>query len=169
MTTTSFGTSVSGGVTRTTTTKVTSTCATITGCNFKDADATKTVEGCEFTPAAAPRLASSEDKRSKLQERATEPDWSCDSDPMDFFIIPRTKVDSGAPGEREKILGFLDSRKKALGEKDGAYYEARIDWLHMTALYYVPNMGRKGRRFLKKKYVEEVRGCFSFCFLTLLY
>ncbi|RDL41225.1 putative glycoside hydrolase family 18 protein [Venustampulla echinocandica] len=46
LTTSSFGTTVSGGATRTTATEVKSTCATITGCNFRDAETTTTVDAC---------------------------------------------------------------------------------------------------------------------------
>lgn len=48
ITTTLFATSVSAGVTKTASSEVKSTCATITGCNVRDADATKTEMTCKF-------------------------------------------------------------------------------------------------------------------------
>lgn len=149
MTTTSFGTSVNQGVTRTTATEVKSTCATITGCNFPDADATTTIPGCELparrTAAPAAEVTGTVEKRAPQ-----EPDWACDSRSRDFIFIPQNPENNA---QQAIIRQYLNNRNAALGITNG-YEEIRAHALSFTAFYYVRNLGNRAVKWFATEVPE---------------
>ncbi|KAI0404682.1 hypothetical protein F4802DRAFT_217042 [Xylaria palmicola] len=161
LTTTSFGTTVTGDETRTTSSQVKSRCETITGCNFRDVEATKTVDTCtlqkrtlELTewlePTADPRGALPLVRRTTHQVRA-EPDWSnCGESPgPDGILWPYSR---GA-GTQQATRAILERRKLALGHD---FIEFRADDLDFTAFYYVYNMGPVALAYFNSAEVPSV-------------
>lgn len=146
MTTSSFGTTVSDGATRTTATEVLSTCATITGCDLSDEEATTTDASCAASTAGAIG------RRDELDW------WECDPPLGDAIILPLNPEDSGA---NFRIVITLESRKAALGDDAGAYSEFTVDDWGFTAYFFVKGLGKKGLEYLNDRdYSPEVRSSF---------
>lgn len=158
-TTRKFATTVSAGVTRTTATSTTERCATITGCNFEDAETTKDSDVCTIERRAAAATALPETNRmpelaivprSELLRRANpEPQWCKEHDGTDQIIIMK------APTNREHrayVKGVLERRKEALSARgmNADYLEIRSETLGFTAFFYVYNLGKLGRNFFKR-------------------
>lgn len=143
MTTSSFGTTVSNGATLTTNTEVLSTCATITGCDLRDEEATTTTESCAASTAG-------------VFGRRDESDWwDCDPPLGDAIILPVDPTDAYG----NYFINYqLDSRKSALGSDAGAYEVFTVDDLDFTAYFFVKGLGKKGLDFLNdKESMKEVR------------
>ncbi|KAH7117301.1 oviduct-specific glycoprotein [Dactylonectria macrodidyma] len=139
LTTSSFGTTVSNGATRTTATQVKSTCATITGCNLRDVEATKTGASCAVKTEGA------------LGRRDREW-WECDDAIADGVILPRAPF---IPEEIDKIRDLLKERKDVLGEDAGGFEEFTAVDLKFTAYFFVKNMGTQAHFYFNWK-VDEV-------------
>jgi chitinase len=168
-TTRKFATTVSGDQTRTTATSTTERCATITGCNFKDADTTKDSDVCtidldrrgaataspEITDA--PRLAAAaptnekptRNHRSALLRRDDEPLWCNERSGLDNILLMKRPQDEA---ERAQIIEILKKREKALDDRhmNGKYYEVRSETLGFTAFFYVYNLGDLGRDYFRR-------------------
>lgn len=150
LTTSAFATTVANGVTRTTATQVKSTCATVTGCNLPDVEATKTENACQLTrrDVAITKLveATGVPEARALEERA-ETDWSCEKPGSDMIIILQ---DRSSATQRNAIKGALEQRDEALKKADKPYghHEARSNKLGYTAFFFVNSVGEKSLEFL---------------------
>ena len=163
ITQTSFGTSVGQGTTRTTATQVKSGCATITACGARDSATTSTVKSCQFiAPTAVAEV------QSKLPERGTEsegtrkrapapPNWTCDSQNVDVFILMRDPYDNDAANT---VRNYLKDRDSALGQTNG-FYESRAEDMGFTALFHVPKLGHTAKNWFNSNLRNEVRPMFS--------
>ena len=157
LTTSAFATTVANGVTRTTATQVKSTCATVTGCNLPDVEATKTENACQLTrrDVAVTNLAEATGvpEARALEERA-ETDWSCEKPGSDMIIILQ---DRSSATQRDAIKGALEQRDEALKDADKPYghHEARSNKLGYTAFFFVNSVGEKSLEFLSG-YQEHV-------------
>lgn len=174
-TTSSFGTTVTGGTTRTTATQVTSRCATITGCNFRDAEATVSRDACSLNWGArsvdvalpTPTASAAGDlllPRQTIAARAAKPEWACDHDPVDVIVLLENPEDKA---EREAV-------SKLLKERDAAYVAAKkaapgfvevsapgLGQTGVTGLFYVKKLGVTGLAYLNSKEVSAVSLLFS--------
>ena len=163
-TTSSFATTVDNGVTKTTATQVKSRCATITGCNVRDIEATTTGKACTLKARAVevtglPEVAAASEAPA-LAKRA-EPDWSCEQNGEDGIIWPV----SPEGRDQGRIRQLLQDRKGAIGHD---YYEVRADALDFTPFYYVYNLGPMAKSWFQS---EESVGCrfFSFFFFPITF
>lgn len=160
MTTSSFATAVTNGVTRTTATQVKSTCATVTGCGLRDVEETTTVEACKLTrrDIGVTNLAEATGVPGvrTLQERAA-PDWSCESPGNDWVIILNDRT--GTTQQRDDIEDALDQRDQALDDlgKPHGYHEVRSERLGYTAYFFVEHVGHVTAALLKG-YYDDVGG-----------
>jgi chitinase len=142
--TSSFATTVDNGATKTTATQIKSTCATVTGCNLRDAEETKSQDACKLTrrdiESTVPAEATGVPEMRALQKRA-DPDWSCEDPGFDFILI---LADRMSTSQRSVIKGAIDTRDRALEDqgKPNGYYEVRSERLGYTAFFYVKNVGR---------------------------
>ncbi|KAF5024578.1 hypothetical protein F66182_3341 [Fusarium sp. NRRL 66182] len=161
LTTSSFATTVSAGVTKTTATQVKSKCATITGCNFKDAEATKTVQACKLTRRAVgafdtmPEMTGMpEHERRSLVKRRLDPNWACEKNGNGAFLILKSPSNSLA---RSVVLQILQDRKTALQARQmvGDYKEFRADDLGFTGFIVVHNLGPHGMDYFNSDEVPE--------------
>jgi chitinase len=142
-TTTSFATSVSKGVTKTTATQVKSTCATITGCNLPDVEHTKTVKQCKLTKRAVdafemPEATGLPTKRHLVKR--SDPDFSCETGGEDGVVLLK---DPQNVFWRANVLRILENRETVLSGKgmEGEFKEFRANDLKFTAFFTVRNMG----------------------------
>jgi chitinase len=158
-TTRKFATTVSEGQTKTTATSTTERCATITGCNFKDAETTKDSDVCtierravEATAAPGttnvPGAVATINQRSALLRRADEPLWCNERPGNDNILLMKRPKNAD---HRAYIIEVLERRKEALSARNmvGNYLEIRSATLGFTAFFYVYNLGRLGRDFFK--------------------
>lgn len=171
-TTSSFGTTVDGGVTRTTTTAVQSTCATVVGCKVKDVDATTTVPNspaCTRPPSKRgpkPDGAVGAEDESVLAERWEDESlwWMCDEKDWDDAVIWPT---GNSDAEQVAIRNVLDQRDFWIqknnedgtnGKRDRVwgYKEVRARGLDFTAFYYVRNLGPSAQLYFSSDYVPQV-------------
>lgn len=155
LTTSSFATTVSAGQTKTTATSVVSRCATITGCNFRDVEATKSVDACTLKRrnAEATNLpqATGTAEEPALLARANDPDWDCaETDGSDYYVFMRQPSDTS---HRTQIKDFLTKRETALKKRnmDGKWFEIHSQALDYTGFYYVQNLGPVGKTYLRKQ------------------
>lgn len=125
-----------------------STCATITGCNFRDAEATKTVDACTLNNNLAVRATGT--PQAAPEKRALF-DWKCDDGGHDGVIWPLTNDDAG----QQRIIQLLDDREAVLGLEE-SYIAFRADELKFTAFYWVKNMGPRAKTFFSSNSVNEV-------------
>ncbi|KAM0418391.1 hypothetical protein ACHAPD_004750 [Fusarium lateritium] len=163
LTTSAFATTVSKGVTRTTATQVKSTCATITGCNFKDVEATKEVESCKLTKRALdignmmPEVTGlPEHEKRSLTKRRLMPDWNCESNGDGAFVLLRDPTNSLA---RRIVIQLLNERKEQLNARgmDADYKEFRADDLGFTGFFILYNAGPLAINYFRSSEVPEVR------------
>ncbi|KAH6957466.1 oviduct-specific glycoprotein, partial [Fusarium avenaceum] len=163
LTTSSFATTVSAGVTKTTATQVKSKCATITGCNFKDVEATKTAKACKLTKRAVgafdtmPEMTGMpEHEKRELVKRRLMPNWDCESDGEGAFLLLKDPSNSLARGI---VIQLLKDRKTALTARQMAadYKEFRADDLGFTGFIVVYNLGPHGMAYFNSDEVPEVR------------
>ena len=164
-TTTSFGTTVSQGVTKTTTTKVQSTCATITGCEVQDSEATQTQVGGSCAPRrrqVAPRTAAAAlpevtDAPQKRAPNNNAPAWQCDPGLDATVIILRNAED---PGSRSETINLLQARYNDLASlglaNQGYWHEIRANTLGFTAFFYLDALGTEGLKFFNSAEVPTV-------------
>lgn len=131
-TTTSFGVSTTGTVTRTTATATSSTCQTVYGCDVKDsatATATTSVTGACPLPTKARRWSDSDqeygtnssDSSLGLETRQAD---RCGANAI---VYP---ADPEAVGEIPKLLAAYAGKYVAVGSSQGGF----------TSFYWVPNM-----------------------------
>ncbi|KAH6991732.1 oviduct-specific glycoprotein [Fusarium venenatum] len=162
LTTSAFATTVSKGVTRTTATQVKSTCATITGCNFKDVEATKEVESCKLTKRALdignmmPEVTGlPEHEKRSLTKRRLMPDWNCESNGDGAFVLLRDPTNSLA---RRIVIQLLNERKEQLNARgmDADYKEFRADDLGFTGFFILYNAGPLAINYFRSSEVPEV-------------
>lgn len=159
LTTSAFATTVTNGVTRTTATQVKSTCATVTGCNLRDAEETTTAEACKLTrrdidPTNLAEATGAPGTRA-LYERA-EPDWGCEGPGNDWIIILKDRTSAQ---QRNDIKGALEQRDQALKDlgKPHGHHEARSTRLGYTAFFFVKSVGSESFKFLTN-YQSNVSG-----------
>ncbi|KAI0123328.1 oviduct-specific glycoprotein, partial [Xylariales sp. AK1849] len=161
-TTTSFGTTAAGGATKTTTTAVQSTCATIVGCKAEDVEATTTIAGpaCTRPPTRREVDADSSidaDEKSMLDGRWDDPNiwWMCgETDSQDGIIWPQDQSEAG----QTVIRNLLNQRDSWLFNNNVAfgYKEVRATGLDFTAFYYVSNLGPMAKAYFSSALVPEV-------------
>ncbi|RGP68664.1 oviduct-specific glyco [Fusarium sporotrichioides] len=163
LTTSAFATTVSNGVTRTTATQVKSTCATITGCNFKDLEVTKEVESCKLTKRAVdigvmmPEVTGlPEHEKRSLTKRRLMPDWNCESNGLTAFLILTSPTSSIA---RRIVIQLLNDRKEQLNARgmNADYQEFRADDLGFTGFFVLHNAGHLAMAYFNSEEVPEVR------------
>ncbi|GAW18338.1 hypothetical protein ANO14919_078130 [Xylariales sp. No.14919] len=121
MTKSVFATTVSRGTTKTTSTSVTETCATVTGCNLRDVDSTTSQNACTIRRrdirVTAPTAQSTgnaegterrniEESGPRLLPRA-DVDWSCESAGPAGIIWPENPSPHNAPWETRIIWNGL--------------------------------------------------------------
>ncbi|KAH7236571.1 oviduct-specific glycoprotein, partial [Fusarium tricinctum] len=161
LTTSSFATTVSAGQTKTMATSVVSRCATITGCNFKDAEATKSVDACTLKRRNAevtdlPKVTGAAEPEPELLARANDPDWECaETDGQAYYLLMKKPADAS---HRTQIKDFLTTRETALKKRsmDGSWFEIRSEALDFTAFYYVHNLGPVGKKYLRTRMQDLV-------------
>jgi chitinase len=161
-TTSSFATTVSKGVTKTTSTQVKSTCATITGCNLKDVEHTKSVEKCALTkrhvePVAVPQETGRPAKRAVAPNVVSFPSFFCESDGQDGFVFLNNARDSQA---RANVIAVLDQRAAIfkVTKKQSGYTEFRANNLGYTAFFVVRNMGPVLLKYFNSNSANYVSG-----------
>jgi chitinase len=166
-TTRKFATTVSDGRTKTIATSTTERCATITGCNFKDAETTNDSDVCtierrdvettalpEVTDVPAVGAATHElstiKQRSTLLRRANEPQWCNEKSGTDYILLMKRPTNAD---HRQQIIDMLERRKTALEARtikmNGDYFEIRSKTLDFTAFFYVYNLGPLGQAYFK--------------------
>lgn len=131
-----------------------STCATITGCNFRDVEATKTVDACTLNNFAV--RATGNAQAAALEKRRAPFSWLCDLKDTDGIIWPQDNDDAA----QSRIVEILEERDAAFeNDKKEApgYIMFRGDGLGFTAFYWVFNMGKETQRWLSSNEVPEVR------------
>ena len=159
LTTSSFATTVTKGVTRTTATQVKSTCATVTGCNLRDTEETTTAEACKLTRRAIDPTnlaeATGAPETRALYERAG-PDWGCEEPGNDWIIILKDRTSAQ---QRNDIKSALEQRDEALENvgKPNGHHEARSTKLGYTAFFFVKSVGSESFKFLTN-YQSNVSG-----------
>ncbi|KAI9149971.1 Killer toxin subunits alpha/beta [Paramyrothecium foliicola] len=160
-TTSSFATTVTAGATRTTATQVKSRCATITGCNFRDAEATKTVDACtlqrrDVEVTSVPEAIAKPEAHTVLTRARKEPNWNCEVNGKDYIMIPKRP---GENAQQDAVRELLRRRRDALSLRgmEGGFEEVRAHGMGFTALWYVYNLGPEGQRFFASNEVPEVR------------
>ena len=152
LTTSAFAMTVTNGVTRTTATQVKFTCATVTGCNLRDAEETTTVESCKLTRRDMDSIDMAEATGASgtraLYELA-ESDWGCEGPGNDWIIISKDRTSAQ---QRNDIKGALEQRDQALKDlgKPHGHHEARSTRLEYTAFFFVNSVGLKSWEFLAK-------------------
>jgi chitinase len=143
LTTSSFATTVANGATKTTATQVKSTCATVTGCNLRDAEETKSQDACKLTrrdiDSATLIEATGVPEIRALQKRA-EPNWSCERPGVDFIIILKDRTNED---QRSAVKSILEARDEALKDQDKphGHHEVRSQRLGYTAFFFVDSLG----------------------------
>ncbi|PNH59394.1 hypothetical protein VD0002_g8164 [Verticillium dahliae] len=162
-TTTSFGTTVQNGVTRTTTTQVKETCATITGCNLRDVDSTETGKACSLakrtinlTGVPLPEMTAAAEPPPDVAKRANSI-WDCEETGEDGIIWPQDPKEGG----QTRIRALLQERKDALGATHG-WTEVRAGDLDYTAFYYVDNMGPVAQAYFDSDEVKEIKRAYNY-------
>jgi chitinase len=165
LTTSVFATTVSGGSTKTTGTSVTETCATITGCNLRDVDATTTANACTIqrravretdVPEPEEKATSKSEqvsaKAAEVESRAIPPTfiWACEQLGTDGMIWPFHPDDSN---EQEDIRQMLTNRQAASNRK---FDEVRADDLGITAFWIVRDMGDNAMDFFNSQQVPQI-------------
>jgi hypothetical protein len=164
MTTQVFGTTVTGGSTKTTATSVTETCATITGCNLRDVDATTKVDACtiqrravratdlpEPEEQATPRTDQESANTAKIKSRA-EPsfDWSCERQGEYGFLWPKNPDDQD---EQWIIRTALIDRSL---DKYRTFEVVESVDLGVTAFWIVHNMGQDAMDYFNSDAMPQV-------------
>ncbi|KAK0673186.1 pectate lyase superfamily protein-domain-containing protein [Cercophora samala] len=143
--TTSYGGIVEGGTTRTTTSTVKETCATIFGCELEDdTSSTETFEGCTVTPVAkrdldtiptpsqkAPSLVEGR-AQHLIQARAKKK--PCDR--QDAIIIPQN------PEDVQAIRDWLGNSNNNPDKKAWEYQEIKSERAKFTGFFYIVNLDR---------------------------
>jgi hypothetical protein len=129
---------------------VKATCATITGCDLKDNDATATVKVCTL-----PQRRAAEATGAPLLEARADPSvFACDEDGDDAIIWPDDYIYSA----QIRIRELLEERNSVL-EREGkgnGYTEIRANALDFTAFYYVDNLGPRAKEYFASNEVKEV-------------
>ncbi|POS77062.1 oviduct-specific glycoprotein [Diaporthe helianthi] len=169
-TTSSFGTTVNAGVTRTTTTEVKSTCATVVGCKVEDVEATTTVPNSPACTRAPPKRDLHPDGaegETLLEERWDDPNvwWMCgEMDGDDGIILPAGNTDA----DQQIIRNLLDQRDlwllnnniegaNGINNRVWGYKEVRAHGLDFTAFYYVRNLGTMAQFYFGSDMVPQIR------------
>lgn len=159
ITTSSFATSVSAGTTKTTATQVKSRCATITGCNLQDVEATKTANACKLTRRAMqlpdlPEATHAPEKR--LLVKRSEPSWCNEQDSSDGILLLSMPFSATA---RAIVEGVLERRDTALKKRDMKNGFEMIQAKHMgfTAFIHVTNLGPLAFDYFNSDEIDEVR------------
>ncbi|KAG7102489.1 Chitotriosidase-1 like protein [Verticillium longisporum] len=162
-TTTSFGTTVQNGVTKTTTTQVKETCATITGCNLRDVDSTETGRACSLakrtinlTGVPLPEMTAAAEPPPDIAKRANSI-WDCEETGEDGIIWPQDPKEGG----QTRIRALLQERKDALGGTH-SWTEVRAGDLDYTAFYYVDNMGPVAQAYFDSDEVKEINRAYNY-------
>jgi hypothetical protein len=161
-----FATTVTGGSTKTTGTSVTETCATITGCNLKDIDATTTANVCtiqkravretnvpEPDEEAASKREQAASKTAKIKSRAIIPHHDflrCQQDSPYAIIWP---LNPELDNEQDEIRGMLVGRFQ---QTSHGYQEARADDMHFTAFYVVESVDDDAMAFFNSDLVPQI-------------
>ena len=159
-TTTSFGITVSGTLTKTTTTAVGSVCATVLGCGLEDDDSTKTtskVAECTPPPArrALPPLANRAanpdpivtyfpDPANPAKPSPNDPkDWAddmkCASNGADHILYPKKYKN-----------GDVSAIRRRLALSGLVFYEIRSEILDFTAYFHIENLPKPFQEKLAK-------------------
>lgn len=164
MTKSVFATTVSQGTTKTTSTSVTETCATVMGCNLQDIDTTTSQDACTIrrrniqatAPAAQPTRNTEGTERRNIEESGprllprADIDWSCES-PGDLGIIwPENPLNNDGQNDIRKALL---RRRNAIGAD---YLEIRANDLQFTAYYVVYNMGPLALEYFNSREMPHV-------------
>ncbi|KAH9234490.1 glycoside hydrolase family 18 protein, partial [Colletotrichum gloeosporioides 23] len=159
ITTSSFATSVSAGTTKTTATQVNSRCATITGCNLQDVEATKTANACKLTRRAMqvpdlPEATHAPEKR--LLVKRSEPSWCNEQDGSDGILLLSMPFSATA---RAIVEGVLERRDTALKKREMKNGFEMIQAKHMgfTAFIHVTNLGPLAFDYFNSDEIDEVR------------
>ncbi|KAI8254607.1 Chitotriosidase-1 [Colletotrichum sp. SAR11_239] len=158
ITTSSFATSVSAGTTKTTATQVKSRCATITGCNLQDVEATKTANACKLTRRAMqvpdlPEATHGPEKR--LLVKRSEPSWCNEQDGSDGILLLSMPFSATA---RAIVEGVLERRDTALKKREMKNGFEMIQAKHMgfTAFIHVTNLGPLAFDYFNSDEIDEV-------------
>ncbi|KAF5510528.1 Chitotriosidase-1 [Colletotrichum siamense] len=158
ITTSSFATSVSAGTTKTTATQVNSRCATITGCNIQDVEATKTANACKLTRRAMqvpdlPEATHAPEKR--LLVKRSEPSWCNEQDGSDGILLLSMPFSVTA---RAIVEGVLERRDTALKKREMKNGFEMIQAKHMgfTAFIHVTNLGPLAFDYFNSDEIDEV-------------
>lgn len=151
------------GVTRTTTTQVKETCATITGCNLRDVDSTETGKACSLakrtinlTGVPLPEMTAAAEPPPDVAKRANSI-WDCEETGEDGIIWPQDPKEGG----QTRIRALLQERKDALGATHG-WTEVRAGDLDYTAFYYVDNMGPVAQAYFDSDEVKEIKRAYNY-------
>uniref|UniRef100_L2GC33 chitinase n=1 Tax=Colletotrichum fructicola (strain Nara gc5) TaxID=1213859 RepID=L2GC33_COLFN len=158
ITTSSFATSVSAGTTMTTATQIKSRCATITGCNLQDVEATKTANACKLTRRAMqlpdlPKATHAPEKR--LLMKRSKPSWCNERDGSDGILLLSMPFSATA---RAIVEGVLERRDTALKKRDMKHGFEMIQAKHMgfTAFIHVTNLGPLAFDYFNSDEIDEV-------------
>jgi chitinase len=164
-TTSSFATTVSKGTTKTTATQVKSTCATITGCNFKDVEATKSVDACKLARRTAASVVEDAPPKStgiadpRVEKRATnKPEWAESGATTGAFLIPRSPLSLQERQAIEALLAERDTDLICKGKPHG-YTEVYAKGPKWTAYWRVENVGADVLSWFDSPEFPEVRLC----------
>jgi hypothetical protein len=143
---------------------VTETCATITGCNFKDADATTTANACTIQPRAVretdiPKPAEEarlereqgSSKAAKIKPRAIPyVAWGCEQDGPYGILWPSDSRDSDA---QDEIRQMLEMRKR---DSRRNYVEIRAHDLQITAFWWVERLSNEALNLFNSNQVPQI-------------
>jgi hypothetical protein len=164
LTTQIFATTITGGSTKTTATSVTETCATITGCNLKDIDATSKVNACTIRPRAVretdipePEEAATANaehgsrKTARIMARAgPKPQWCNEQQGPVGIVWP---VNPENDKEQDDIRQILLDRFRASGRD---FKPIRTLTAGITAFYVIENMGTDAMDYFNSGAVLEI-------------
>ncbi|KAI9152186.1 oviduct-specific glycoprotein [Paramyrothecium foliicola] len=174
LTTLSYATTVSAGITRTTASQTTSKCATITGCHLRDIETTKVENACKLRPRTAaplpdatevPKILDLADMKQETEpngqeKRATkradeEGTWDCETAGKQGILVPRSPQTEDDLEEIRSILRDRQTEFTRLG-LDGGWREVRSSNLGFTALFQLNSMGPLSIEFFGSDQVDEV-------------
>ncbi|KAI0418380.1 peptidase S8/S53 domain-containing protein [Xylaria grammica] len=164
MTKSVFATTVSQGTTKTTSTSVTETCATVTGCNLRDIDSTTSQDAgtirrrnIQVTAPTAQRTGNAEGtERRNIGESGRrllardDINWNCESAGPLGIIWPQNPLNNDGQNDIRKALL---RRKNAIG---AGYLEIRANDLQFTAYYVVYNMGPLALEYFNSREMPHV-------------
>jgi chitinase len=163
LTTSVFATTVTGGSTKTTGTSVTETCATITGCNFKDVDATTTANACTIQKRAVRETNVPEPGEEAASKRGASKTAKIGSRaiPSHNFLscagsVPYGIIWSANPrrnSEQDEIRTMLTNRWL---QTNNGFQEIRASDLGFTAFWVVNAMDDDAMAFFNSDLVPQI-------------